>query len=135
MIMERFGLSMICFWVCYILVTWIGVAHTIFNIKVLHMKSMKESPGMGEGYLVSLFNHYKRSSKIIKQTIASTIIPNTKNDRFLLEIMNFELMIMVASSAFKSSPLYFKGLILRIFLDTDTALKEHPEITTQQKLK
>ncbi|WP_028243337.1 hypothetical protein [Pseudobutyrivibrio ruminis] len=48
--MERFGISMICFWVCYILVTWIGIAHTIFNIKVLHMKSMKESPGMGEGY-------------------------------------------------------------------------------------
>lgn len=50
MIMERFGVSMICFWVCYVLVTWIGIAHTIFNIKVLHMKSMKESPGMGEGY-------------------------------------------------------------------------------------
>ena len=24
--------------------------YTIFNIKVLHMKSMKEGPGMGEGY-------------------------------------------------------------------------------------
>ena len=48
--MERFGVSMICFCACYILVTWVGIAHTIFNIKVLHMKSMKESPGMGEGY-------------------------------------------------------------------------------------
>ncbi len=34
----------------YLVVTWIGIGHTIFNIKVLHMKSMKESPGMGEGY-------------------------------------------------------------------------------------
>ncbi|WP_174819707.1 hypothetical protein [Pseudobutyrivibrio xylanivorans] len=34
----------------YVIVTWIGIGHTIFNIKVLHMKSMKESPGMGEGY-------------------------------------------------------------------------------------
>ena len=34
----------------YVVVTWIGIGHTIFNIKVLHMKSMKESPGMGEGY-------------------------------------------------------------------------------------
>ena len=28
----------------------IGIGHTIFNILVLHMKSMKESDGMGEGY-------------------------------------------------------------------------------------
>ena len=34
----------------YVIVTWIGIGHTVFNIKVLHMKSMKESPGMGEGY-------------------------------------------------------------------------------------
>ncbi|SFN76024.1 hypothetical protein SAMN04487831_103189 [Pseudobutyrivibrio sp. UC1225] len=34
----------------YVIVTWIGIGQTIFNIKVLHMKSMKESPGMGEGY-------------------------------------------------------------------------------------
>lgn len=48
--MERFGLSMLCFGGAYIIVTWIGILHTIFNIKVLHMKSMKESKGMGEGY-------------------------------------------------------------------------------------
>ncbi len=34
----------------YTIVTWIGVGHTIFNIKVLHMKSMKESEGLGEAY-------------------------------------------------------------------------------------
>lgn len=48
--MERFGHSMLWFWLAYIIVTDIGVLHTIFNIKVLHMKSMKDSPGMGEGY-------------------------------------------------------------------------------------
>lgn len=36
--------------VAYTIVTAIGVLHTIFNITVLHMKSMKESEGMGEGY-------------------------------------------------------------------------------------
>lgn len=41
---------MLWFFIAYTLVTWIGILHTIFNIKVLHMKSMKESPGMGEGY-------------------------------------------------------------------------------------
>ena len=48
--MQNFGMSMLWFWLGYIVVTWIGIGHTIFNIKVLHMKSMKESPGMGEGY-------------------------------------------------------------------------------------
>ena len=32
------------------LVTLIDVLHTVFNITVLHMKSMMDSPGMGEGY-------------------------------------------------------------------------------------
>ena len=41
---------MLWFWVCYIVVTLVGMLHTIFNITVLHMKSMKDSPGMGEGY-------------------------------------------------------------------------------------
>lgn len=41
---------MLWFFIAYTLVTWVGILHTIFNIKVLHMKSMKESPGMGEGY-------------------------------------------------------------------------------------
>lgn len=48
--MQNFGLSMLWFLVAYTVVTWIGILHTIFNIKVLHMKSMKESKGMGEGY-------------------------------------------------------------------------------------
>ena len=48
--MQNFGASMLYFWVAYIIVTLIGVLHTIFNIVVLHMKSMKESSGMGEGY-------------------------------------------------------------------------------------
>ena len=48
--MQNFGMSMLWFWVAYIIVTLIGIGHTIFNIVVLHMKSMKDSPGMGEGY-------------------------------------------------------------------------------------
>lgn len=41
---------MLCYWLAYIIVTAIGVLHTIFNIYVLHYKSMKNSPGMGEAY-------------------------------------------------------------------------------------
>lgn len=41
---------MLFYFIAYVIVTWIGILHTIFNIKVLKMKSMKESPGMGEGY-------------------------------------------------------------------------------------
>ncbi|WP_199712409.1 hypothetical protein [Butyrivibrio sp. CB08] len=48
--MSNLGMSMLCLAVCYILVTWVGIGHTIFNVKVLHMKSMKEGPGMGEAY-------------------------------------------------------------------------------------
>lgn len=48
--MQNLGYSMLWFFIAYTLVTWVGILHTIFNIKVLHMKSMKESPGMGEGY-------------------------------------------------------------------------------------
>ncbi len=48
--MQNIGLSILWFFIAYTLVTWVGILHTIFNIKVLHMKSMKESPGMGEGY-------------------------------------------------------------------------------------
>ena len=48
--MEKFGFSMLLYWVAYFIVTNIGVLHTIFNIKVLKMKSIKESSGMGEGY-------------------------------------------------------------------------------------
>lgn len=48
--MQNFGMSMLWYWLAYFVVTDIGVLHTIFNIKVLKMKSMKDSPGMGEGY-------------------------------------------------------------------------------------
>ena len=48
--MKNLGLSLMWFFIAYTLVTWIGILHTIFNIKVLHMKSMKASAGMGEGY-------------------------------------------------------------------------------------
>lgn len=48
--MANFGLSMLWYWIAYFIVTDIGVLHTIFNIKVLKMKSMKDSKGMGEGY-------------------------------------------------------------------------------------
>ena len=48
--MTHFGFSMLWFWTAYFIVTAIGIMHTVFNITVLHMKSMKDSPGMGEGY-------------------------------------------------------------------------------------
>ena len=40
---------MLGFWVSYIIVTLIGILHTIFNIYVLHMKPMDDK-SMGEGY-------------------------------------------------------------------------------------
>ena len=48
--MENFVFSMLWYWIAYFLVTSTGILHTIFNIVVLHMKSMKDSPGMGEAY-------------------------------------------------------------------------------------
>lgn len=48
--MENFGVLLLWYFVAYFIVTSIGVLHTIFNIVVLHMKSMKDGPGMGEGY-------------------------------------------------------------------------------------
>ena len=48
--MQDFGMSMLWFWVAYFVVTFIGILHTIFNIIVLKYSSMKEGPGMGEGY-------------------------------------------------------------------------------------
>lgn len=40
---------MLWFWICYILVTLVGMFHTIFNIYVLEMKPM-DNKSMGEGY-------------------------------------------------------------------------------------
>ena len=48
--MIKLGWLMLYYWLAYIIVTLIGIFHTIFNIKFLKMKSMKNSPGMGEGY-------------------------------------------------------------------------------------
>ena len=47
--MQDFGRSMIMFWLSYIIVTCVGIAHTIFNIYVLHMKPMDDN-SMGEAY-------------------------------------------------------------------------------------
>lgn len=47
--MENFGISMLCFWGAYCIVTLIGMLHCIFNIYVLHMRPMDEN-GMGEAY-------------------------------------------------------------------------------------
>lgn len=40
--MEKIGISLLYFFIGYIIITWIGFLHTVFNIKVLHMKSMKK---------------------------------------------------------------------------------------------
>ncbi len=48
--MKNTGALILWYIAAYVIVTAIGVLHTIFNITVLHMKSMKESEGMGEGY-------------------------------------------------------------------------------------
>ena len=47
--MRNFGFSMLWFWTAYILVTIVGVLHTIFNIYVLHMQPMDQN-SMCEGY-------------------------------------------------------------------------------------
>lgn len=47
--MKNFGMSMLWFWVAYVAVTILGIAHTVFNIYVLHMKPM-DGTSMGEGY-------------------------------------------------------------------------------------
>lgn len=44
--MQNFGMSMLWFWVCYLLVTIVGILHTVF---ILKMKPMDEH-SMGEGY-------------------------------------------------------------------------------------
>nr|WP_278488286.1 hypothetical protein [Streptococcus equinus] len=49
--MQEFGLSMLWYWLAYVVVTFIfGVGHTVFNIVALKMSSMADGPGMGEGY-------------------------------------------------------------------------------------
>lgn len=48
-LMQNFGMSMFWFWICYAIVTVVGILHTVFNIYVLHMKPM-DKDSMGEGY-------------------------------------------------------------------------------------
>jgi len=48
--MERIGISLLWYALAYAIVTVIGILHTVYNIYVLHMSSMVEGPGMGEGY-------------------------------------------------------------------------------------
>jgi len=48
--MENTAYLFLWYFAAYVLVTLTGVLHTVFNITVLHMKSMVGSPGMGEGY-------------------------------------------------------------------------------------
>lgn len=40
----NFGLSMLWFWICYIIVTIIGILHTCFNWKVLKMENDPTKP-------------------------------------------------------------------------------------------
>jgi hypothetical protein len=47
---RQFGRSMLWYWISYFAVTLIGFAHTFFNVLVLHMGSMAQGPGLGEGY-------------------------------------------------------------------------------------
>ena len=47
---KDIGMSLLWYWLCYVVVTAIGIGHTIFNILVLHMGSMAEGPGLGQGY-------------------------------------------------------------------------------------
>lgn len=47
---KDIGMSLLWYWIGYVAVTSVGIAHTIFNILVLHMSSMAEGPGMGQGY-------------------------------------------------------------------------------------
>ena len=48
--MENTAYLFLWYFAAYVLVTLTGVLHTVFNITVLHMKAMMDSPGMGEGY-------------------------------------------------------------------------------------
>ena len=47
---KDIGMSLLWYWISYVVVTWVGIGHTIFNILVLGMKSMAEGPGLGQGY-------------------------------------------------------------------------------------
>lgn len=44
--MQDFAMSMLWLWICYFIVTIVGVLHTVFNIYALKMSPMDEK-GMG----------------------------------------------------------------------------------------
>lgn len=48
--MQNIEMMILWYLAAYFVVTGIGILHTVFNIVVLHKKSMKDSPGMGEAY-------------------------------------------------------------------------------------
>ena len=47
---KDIGMSLLWYAVSYVVVTWVGIGHTIFNILVLGMSGMSEGPGLGMGY-------------------------------------------------------------------------------------
>lgn len=47
---KDIGMSLLWYAVSYVVVTWIGIGHTVFNILVLGMSGMSEGPGLGMGY-------------------------------------------------------------------------------------
>lgn len=47
--MQNFGMSMLWFWIAYVISNIVGICHCCFNIYVLHMKPMDEN-SMGEAY-------------------------------------------------------------------------------------
>ena len=47
---KDIGMSLLWYAISYVVVTWIGIGHTIFNILVLGMSGMSEGPCLGMGY-------------------------------------------------------------------------------------
>lgn len=47
---KDIGMSLLWYAISYVVVTWVGIGHTIFNILVLGMSGMSEGPGLGMGY-------------------------------------------------------------------------------------
>ena len=47
---KDIGMSLLWYAVSYVVVTWVGIGHTIFNILVLGMSGLSEGPGLGMGY-------------------------------------------------------------------------------------
>lgn len=47
---KDISMSLLWYLISYVVVTWVGIGHTIFNILVLGMGSMAEGPGLGQGY-------------------------------------------------------------------------------------